>query len=332
MKVRAAIVPLMLVAAAACRPSTLPRAMSDAEFWSLTEALSEPAGVYAISDNLVSNEPRFAENVRWLSTSGGVYVGVGPEQNFSYIAALRPEIAFVIDIRRENRNLHLLYKVLFETSADRADFVSRLFSRPRPPGLDAGSSVAAMFDRYAAVAPSPELRASTEALVRDRLLAAHRFPLTDADLASMDRALGAFFADGPEIQFWGSGPVASDRRGPSYRRLMTMPDMTGRTRSFLADEASFRSVKDLQSRNLVVPVVGDFGGPSAIRRVGDHVRQRGGEIQAFYGSNVAVYLTERQTRAFCASLATLPAASGAYFIDSDTVGPFSAKLRRCGVM
>src|SRR4029450_6213885 len=96
--------------AAACRSSTLPPAMSDAAFWALTESLSEPAGTFAISDNLVSNEPGFAENARWLRARGGVYVGVGPEQNFSYIAALRPATAFVIDIRRENRNLHLLYK------------------------------------------------------------------------------------------------------------------------------------------------------------------------------------------------------------------------------
>ena len=67
--------------------------------------------------------------------SGGVYIGVGPEQNFSYIARLRPAMAFIIDIRRENLNLHLFYKALFEVSSDRADFVSRLFSRPRPTGI-----------------------------------------------------------------------------------------------------------------------------------------------------------------------------------------------------
>ena len=69
-----------------------------------------------------------------IQARGGVYIGVGPEQNFTYIARLRPSTAFIIDIRRENRSLHLLYKALFEISRDRADFVSRLFSPARPAG------------------------------------------------------------------------------------------------------------------------------------------------------------------------------------------------------
>jgi hypothetical protein len=57
---------------------------------------------------------------------GGVYLGVGPEQNFTYIAAMRPRVAFILDLRRGNADLHLMYKALFELAADRADFVSRL--------------------------------------------------------------------------------------------------------------------------------------------------------------------------------------------------------------
>src|SRR3954465_9026226 len=171
---------VLMLAVAACRPPALPPSMSDAEFVSLVESLSEPAGAFAISDNLVSNEPRVAENTRWIQPGGGVYGGVGPEQNFSYIAKLRPAAAFIVDIRRENRDLHLLYKALFEISSDRADFVSRLFSRPRPSGLGASAGVAELFDRIASVAPSPEARAATAALVRERLAGVHRFALTGA--------------------------------------------------------------------------------------------------------------------------------------------------------
>ena len=56
---------------------------------------------------------------------------MGPEQNFTYIAALEALIAFVIDIRRGNLHLQLMYKALFELSADRAEFFSRLFTKPR---------------------------------------------------------------------------------------------------------------------------------------------------------------------------------------------------------
>jgi hypothetical protein len=115
---------LFAFATAACHRSTLPHALDDRAFWALSESLSEFPGSFPLSDNLVSNEPRLAENVRWSHRRGGVYIGVGPEQNFTYIARLRPSTAFIIDIRRENRSLHLLYKALFEISHNRADFIS----------------------------------------------------------------------------------------------------------------------------------------------------------------------------------------------------------------
>ena len=70
---------------------------------------------------------------------GGVYLGVGPEQNFTYIAAMKPRMVFITDIRRGNLHVQLMYKALFELSADRAEFVSRLFTKPRPAGLTAAS-------------------------------------------------------------------------------------------------------------------------------------------------------------------------------------------------
>ncbi len=310
------------------RPSRLPVAISDQAFWSLIEALSEPAGTFSLSDNFVSNEPHFAENVRWLRPTGGVYIGVGPEQNFSYIARLHPAMAFIIDIRHENRNLHLFYKALFEVSSDRADFVSRLFSRPRPAGLRSTASAEEIFIRYDGVPPSPEQYRTNAALVRERLLT-RGLPLSPIDLDWIDRVFRAFYADGPQIQFWGSRSVDANVVRPSYRRLMTAEDATGQSRSFLSTEEGFRFVKDLHARNMIVPVVGDFGGSSAIRRVGDYVREHADVVHAFYGSNVGVYLSKPQTRAFCRNLAILPAAPRAWFIESDGVRSLTSKLRAC---
>jgi hypothetical protein len=293
----------------------------------LITALSEPPGTFTLSDNFVSNEPRVAENARWLRPAGGVYVGVGPEQNFSYIARLQPSMAFVVDIRRENRDLHLLYKALFELSSDRVDFVSRLFSRRRPAGLEPTASVEEIFRRYESVTASPEEYDRNAAQIRQRLIATHGFPLSTPELEAIERALRAFYTDGPEIQFWGARSV--DARRPSYRQLMTAKDLMGQSRSFLATEAAFTVVRDLESRNRIVPVVGDFGGAGAIRRVGDYVRGHTDVITAFYASNVAVYLTNEQTRTFCGNLATLPVAPDAWFIESDAVRSLSAKLKAC---
>ena len=323
-----ALVLCWVVSSTACsRRSSLPHALSDEEFWRLIEVLSEPPGTFTLSDNFVSNEPHVAENLRRLRPAGGAYIGVGPEQNFSYIARLRPAIAFIIDIRRENRDLHLLYKALFELSTDRVDFVSRLFSRPRPEGLSPAASVDEIFRRYDGVPPSLDQYTRTVTLVRDRLLRARRLRLSQNDLDWIDRVFKAFYADGPEIQFWGSREV--DAIQPSYRRLMTARDARGQTRSFLASEEEFRFVRDLHLQNRIVPVVGDFGGPSAIYRVGEYVREHRAVVHAFYGSNVGVYLTNQQTRRFCRNLAMLPAAPGAWFIDRDSVRPLASKLRAC---
>jgi hypothetical protein len=136
---RMARIPLLLTwilltgwLAAQERAPALPAELSDKAFWQLIVDVSEPDGHFE-DENFVSNEmgyqrvmPRLQEAVQ----PGGVYVGVGPEQNFSYIAALRPKMAFVVDIRRQNMIEHLMYKALFELSEDRVDFLSRLFSRP----------------------------------------------------------------------------------------------------------------------------------------------------------------------------------------------------------
>jgi hypothetical protein len=317
----------IVASATACHRSTIAHTLGDQDFWQLIETLSEPPGTFSISDNLVSNEPHVTDNARRLSTTGGVYIGVGPEQNFTYIARLRPAMAFIVDIRRENRDLHLLYKALFEISPDRTEFVSRLFSRPRPANLGRRASAAEIFKGYATVSPSPELLNQTLTLVRDRLLTTHRFPVSPDEIESMTRALKAFYADGPEIRFYRSAEVRAVQ--PTYRQLMTMRDGYGQEWSFLSDEDAFETVKDLHLRNMIVPIVGDFGGPTALRRVGDYVRQRSDVVQAFYGSNVQVYLTNRQAYAFCGNLAALPAASATYFIERDSVRTLASRLKDC---
>jgi hypothetical protein len=322
---------LAVVVAAACRSeyhaSALPARLTDEQFWNVSTGLSEPAGAFTHSDNLVSNEAYFVHAIRALDATGGAYVGVGPEQNFSYIARLRPEIAFIIDIRQENRSLHLLYKALFELSTDRADFVSRLFSRKRPEGLGRTVDVRDLFTAYANVKPDRQLQEANARLIRERLLEIRGLPLSSADLDWIDFALNAYYSDGPDIHYGRSRP--HDTPGPSYRALMTATDVRGLSRSYLASDHGFTFVKDLHSRNLIVPIVGDFAGPDAIRRTADYLRQHRAIVNAFYASNVEVYLTRDKMRAFCGSLATLPHDSRSWFIGNKDIRPFESKLKTC---
>src|SRR5262249_3864120 len=97
---------------------SLPSRLEDDEFWRIVTSFSERAGTFP-SDNLLSNERAFQDVIPELTGRSfpGVYLGVGPEQNFTYIAALKPQMAFIVDVRRGNLDLHLMYKALFELSS-----------------------------------------------------------------------------------------------------------------------------------------------------------------------------------------------------------------------
>src|SRR5207247_8781954 len=136
-----------------------PKELSDQQFWSLSKEFSEEDGIFR-SDNLLSNETTFQYIIpKLLNTAkqGRVYLGVGPEQNFSYMTALKPSMAIIIDIRHGNLDVHLMYKALFELSKDRVEFVSRLFSRKRPDGLTEDSSVSDIFNAFLTADGSQEL-------------------------------------------------------------------------------------------------------------------------------------------------------------------------------
>jgi hypothetical protein len=316
-----------LAAPSTAAVDTLPSRLSDAEFWQLSERLSEPDGAFR-SDNLLSNELRYPEVIPDLIARvkpGGVYLGVGPEQNFNYIVALKPRMAFITDVRRGNLHVQLMYKALFGLSADRAEFVSRLFTKPRPPRLTAASSAIDLMNAYWDMESSP--KAVYDQNVRDirRVLTsgAHTIPLPEADLAGIEEVYYYYYWFGPSITYSSTSNNGFGRGNSAvtYADLMAAVDPAGQARSYLASEDTFRFMKDLERRNLVVPVVGNFGGPRALRAVGQYVRDHGGTVSAFYVSNVEQYLRQDFIwDRFCANVASMPLDEHSTFIRSQTGG------------
>jgi hypothetical protein len=312
----------------------LPSSLSDKEFWTLTEELSEPDGFFR-SDNFLSNERTYQFVIPDLVSTvkmGGVYLGVGPEQNFPYIVALKSHMAFIIDIRRGNLHEQLLYKALFEMSANRAEFLSMLFSRPRPEGLSTRSTIGELFAAYVTVPASEELYAANFKRVTDWLTVKHQFALNTDDLAGLEYVYhDAFFLGGPNLNYSMGGGGLGAGNSPTYRDLMLSEDGSGHNLGYLANEGNFTFMKDLETKNLLVPVVGNFGGPKAIRAVGQYVRDHGGTVEAFYLSNVEQYLVQDGLwRAFCGSVATLPLDDTSTFIYSGRGGLIPAPGRNRG--
>ena len=300
--------------AAANFRADLPQRFTDQEFWQLSTDLSEPGGSFA-SDNLVSNEREISTLAAALRTKvapGAAYLGVGPEQNFTYIATVRPRMAFIVDIRRDNLRLHLLYKALFELSADRAEFVSRLFIKKRPDGVGSHATAAQLVNAFWPIFTGDEaaFRANLSDVL-NTLTVRHGFALSEEDRTGIERIYHAFYWNGPRITW--VAKVSPPDPGqqviglPTWGDLMMLPDDSGGERSFLATEEQYLFVKQLEERNLVVPVVGDFAGPKALRGVGNYVRARGSIVRVLYASNVESVLQNlgKQT-AFCANAATLP--------------------------
>jgi hypothetical protein len=291
---------------------SLPTSVSDKDFWAVIDDFSEPGGSFA-SDNLISNEIAFQHVLPELGRieQQGAYLGVGPEQNFTYIAALKPAMAFVIDIRRQNLLLHLMYKALIEMSVDRADFMSRLFARPTPAGLTRGATAGALFDAFAAVASSDDLAQGNLVAIIDRLKRVHAFPLSEMDERGLAETYRSLYVGGPRMRGdFGGGPWI-----PSYGELMSQTDLAGTNHSYLASEENFRTLKEYETNNLIIPLVGDFAGTKAIRSVGRYLKEHDATVATFYMSNVEEYLFKSGSWGkFARNLSTLPIGSRSMFI------------------
>lgn len=286
--------------------------LTDQEFWKLVTDSSEPGGYFRNADvtNLTSNEMLYEHVLTDLvnrTKTGGVYLGVGPEQNYTYIAVLKPRMAIIFDIRRGNLDIQLMYKAIFELSKDRADFVSMLFSKPRLAGLSRSSSAGQLFGSFANSPASNEaIFTKNLAAIDDRLTKTHAFALQRRDLVAIAAIYRTFYETGYAV-----------RPSPTYEDLMTATDQRGVERSYLATEENYAVLKDLESRNLVVPVVGDFGGPTAIRTIAKYLKENGATVTAFYLSNVEQYLyQDGKWDAFCRSVSMLPLDSSSTFIRS----------------
>jgi hypothetical protein len=303
---------------------TLPKEISDDTFWKLIDSFSEPGGAFQ-SENFLSNETGFQAVIpalKELTKPGGVYIGVGPEQNFTYIASIRPKIAFIIDIRRQNMLEHMIYKAVFEMSTDRAEFLSRLFSRKRPAGLTSKSDVEELFSAYLAAEPM-DAASFQKSLgeVKDLLIKKHKLSLTKEDEGDIEHVFSVFGEFGPEINY-NSGTFRGGGGMPNYAELMLATDLQGEKHSYLANEDNYEFLRNLETKNLIVPLTGDFGGPKAIQAVGRYLNDHNATVTAFYLSNVEQYLFQGNGNrnggwtTFYANVAALPLDATSTFIRS----------------
>ena len=272
-------------------------AMDNAAYAELLEKLSEPNDEF-FSDNFISNETSYLQVAQQLverealddADKRGVYIGVGPEQNFTYIALSKPSMAYIVDIRRDNLVLQLLYKSAFDAATDRAHFLALLTGRiydtstPLPEGADI-DQVLAHTERTEATA---ETFKEVHAELRDRIEKTYGIELDRVDRNSLRKGHVAFLKEGLDIRF--KLKENSSRRYPSLRELLSAADQNGNKLGFLVRDDHFRLVQRMQRENRIVPVVGNFAGDRAMPALATHLTEQGDHVDYFYVSNVEQYL------------------------------------------
>jgi hypothetical protein len=292
-----------------------------AEFSRLIRELSDDGG-YFRSDNFTSNETAYltvVDTLKRLGASGGAYLGVGPEQNFTYIAKIRPRIAFIVDIRRQAIIQHLMYKAVFHLSPDRVQFFSRLLSKPLPKDnwLKPDAPIAEIVAFFSQAATDEKTYAANLAAVRKTIEEEFQFPLSPEDLKSLDYVYKNFRDDGLDISY-----RMDDSRGgyfPTLKELILQTDLNNKLGNYLVSDDDYDFVRNMHRRNLIIPVVGDFAGKKALRAVGDYLRKNGFTVTAFYTSNVEQYLFQNEVFAgFVENVRTLPIDDRSLFIRSAT--------------
>jgi hypothetical protein len=208
---------------------------------------------------------------------------------------------------------------MFEMSPARGDFISHLFSRPLTGRVATTARVADMFAVAEAAAASDSAYDANKKAVFASLVNRHHFVLTPGDSAAIEHLMEVFYEAGPSINY-GYRPGNRFRQitaFPTYGYLQTLTNADSVQMAFLANEDLYRTVRDMHLHNLIVPVVGDFAGPKAIKSVGEYLKQHSMTVGAFYTSNVEQYLFQNavDTR-FYDNLASLPIDSGSTIIRS----------------
>jgi hypothetical protein len=291
--------------------------LSAAEFSRLFRDLSEEGGFFR-SDNFTSNETSYlhvVEKLRELGAIGGAYIGVGPEQNFTYIAKVRPRIAFILDIRRQALIQHLMFKAIFHLATNRVQYLSLLLSKPLPreksPAPDA--SVNEILAFLSQTAADDRTYAANLAAIRKAIREDFQVQLSDEDQRGLDYVYKNFRDDGLDIAYRMEG----SRGGwfPTLKELILQPDQHGRLGNFLATKDDYEFVRDLHRRNLIIPVVGDFAGKKALGAIGGYLRKGGFVVTAFYTSNVEQYLFQNGVfSGFAENVRKLPITEKSLFI------------------
>ncbi len=264
------------------------------------------------ADNFVSNEdsyPRVTSEIARTVPPNTAYLGVGPDQNFTFIAHARPSLAVIVDYRKRNQLLHLLHKALFTLSENRVEYLSLLTARKPQVANDASAEglVTAFtkveFDR-------------TQLEVASRRITEFLRPLSilsDADWPTLQTIHARLAGPGMNARFLALTMY------PTFGKMIATPSRDNKSAHFLADERLYQVVRNTHRHDAILPLIGDFANGPCLTKLADFLRKSRQEIGLFYISDVEFFLLRAGKFAnYIQNLERLPWARNAQIIRTST--------------
>lgn len=251
--------------------------------------LAPPPTDYGL-DCFVSSEVGYNEVIARCAPSaerpGGAYLGVGPDQNYTYIGALRPALAVILDARLDNLLEHLIFKLAFAEARDPLDYLCLLLGRARATGPGDGLTArlrAQPLDAAAAAVFSANVRRAFQA----------RWTSDERLLARVERLLREFVRRQLAVTSVSETCLANLDKIPDFEEVITSTTPEGFNFHYLTDAGRFGVVKALHAEDRIIPLLGNVVSPEGIAAARRVVEGAGLKLSTVYLSNLEEFLLQR---------------------------------------
>jgi hypothetical protein len=114
----------------------------------------------------------------------------------------------------------------------------------------------------------------------------YKFTLDDRDTSEIREVMNAFYRFHLNIRY----SINARMRFPTFAEVLTARDLEGNMSCVFNSDEDYAFIRDLQMKNLIIPVTGDVSERHALRSIGDFMKQYRLKLSAYYVSNFEEYV------------------------------------------
>ncbi len=259
---------------------------------------------------LVSNETDYQNISSYFNETGtdnSVYIGVGPDQNYTYISLCSPKLAFIVDYRPDNQLLHLLFKAIFALSYNRVDYLSLLFSKPIDKSKTSGNiGLSKLVEYFEYTDGDSQLFDKNLTRILKKIQSFDN-KLTLNEITKIRNIYSEFFQTHLNLRCRFPRKTSSGMPYPTYKDFLLSTDQNGYCHNFINNDNYFCYVKNKHEKNQILPITGDFSGLNTLSTIGSFCQKHNLLISTIYISNVEYrLLNDHLFESYMRNLKSLP--------------------------